>query len=317
MADASLSDDLRALTLIGADIVRRFLREPQVVRSLLWPIALVPLTLMFTVLGFVWFEGDWPVAVDEEAPAALVTALEDQGFTVRRVPDAREAVEAGGFRTSTDGRTVYAGAIRGRVLQVERVVREHVGSSWRVARPTPPRADESQGGRVMGVIGVLFVLFGVVFGAGMVARDRDDGTLESHLALGVRRWVHGSARWLAGSAVLALHYGLAIAVLHAILGVEHFGDVARNGLAACGGAVAVGLFVVGRAGLKSGFSGPLASGLSIATGLTAVGVALPSVGRHLPISSMLTDGSGWLPLAGSVGMGVLAVVLFTWRSART
>jgi ABC-type Na+ efflux pump permease subunit len=311
-----LGDDLRALALIAVDIVRRFLREPQVVRSLLWPIALVPLTLMFTVLGFVWFEGDWPVAVDSGASAELVAALEDRGFTVRSVPDAREAVETGRFRTGTDGETLYAGAIRGRVLQVERVLREQVGATWMIARPVAPRADETQGARVMGVIGVLFVLFGVVFGAGMVARDRDDGTLESQLALGVRRWVHGTARWLAGTTVLALHYGLAIAVLHAILGIEGFWSVARNGLAACAGSVAVGLFVVGRAGLKSGFSGPLASGLSIATGLAALGVGLPAVGRFVPVSSMLTDGSGWIPLVGAAGMGTLAILLFTWRSAR-
>ncbi|MCB9674142.1 MAG: ABC transporter permease subunit [Alphaproteobacteria bacterium] len=311
-----MTDDLRALTWITADLARRLLREPQVVRSLLWPIALVPLTLMFTVFGFVWLEGDWPVAVQDGVDPAVVAALEEGGFQVARVPDARAAVADGGFRSGTDGETVYAGAIRGRVLQVERVLREHRGASWKVAEPPPPKADESQGGRVMGVIGVLFVLFGVVFGAGMVARDRDDGTLEAQLALGVRRWVHGTARWIAGTAVLAGHYLLAMAVLHAILGIEDPLRVGRNGLAACAGAVAIGLFVVGRAGLKSGFSGPLASGLSIATGLAAAGAALPAVGRLLPVASLLTASTGWLPLGGALGLGAVAIALFTFRSAR-
>jgi hypothetical protein len=311
-----MTQDLRALSWITADLVRRLLREPQVVRSLFWPIALVPLTLMFTVFGFVWIEGDWPVALEDTVEVGLEEALVDRGFTVVRVPDAREAVASGAYRSGTDGNTVYAGAIRGRVLQVERVLRERAGADWMSARPAPPRADESQGGRVMGVIGVLFVLFGVVFGAGMVARDRDDGTLEAQLAIGVRRWVHGTARWLAGSLVLMGHYLLAIAVLHAILGVEDPARVMRNGLAACAGSVAIGLFVVGRAGLKSGFSGPLASGLSIATGLAASGAVLPAVGKLLPVGSLLTASPGWLPLAGSLGLGGLAILLFTFRSAR-
>ncbi|MEZ4322718.1 MAG: ABC transporter permease subunit [Myxococcota bacterium] len=311
-----MTHDLRALVYIAADLARRLLREPQIVRSLLWPIALVPLTLMFTVFGFVWLEGDWPVAIDSGVDAALEADLVDHGFTVSRVASARDSVTSGAFRSGTDGSTVYAGAIRGRVLQLERVLRERANADWMIAPPPKPRADESQGGRVMGVIGVLFVLFGVVFGAGMVARDRDDGTLEAQLALGVNRWVHGTARWLAGSAVLVLHYALAMAVLHAILGVEEPTRVLRNGVAACGGAVAVGLLVIGRAGLKSGFSGPLASGLSIATALAAAGVAAPGPGRYLPIASLLTDGSGYVPLLGATALGVAAIALFTWRSAR-
>ena len=311
-----MTHDLRALFWITVDLCRRLLREPQVSRSLLWPIALVPLTLMFTVFGFVWLEGDWPVAVDAGVEAPLEARLVEEGFTVVRVDDARAAVASGRFRSGTDGKTVYAGALRGRVLQVERVLRQAAGADWHVVEPPPPIADESQGGRVMGVIGVLFVLFGVVFGAGMVARDRDDGTLEAQLAMGVRRWVHGTARWLAGSLVLVLHYGLAMAVLHAILGVEGAGSVLLNGVAACSGAVAVGLFVVGRAGLKSGFSGPLASGLTIATALAGAGAAVPAIGRYVPIASLLTPSSGIVPLAGAAGFGLFAIVLFTFRSAR-
>jgi len=311
-----MKDDLRALAWITADLMRRLLREPQVSRSLLWPIALGPLTLMFTVLGFVWIEGDWPVAIDAGVDSALEAALEDRGFTVARVEDAREAVSSGNFRTGTDGETVYAGAIRGRVLQVERVLRERAGAPWMIAQPAPPRADESQGARVMGVMGMLFTLFGVVFGAGMVARDRDDGTLEAQLALAVRRWVHGTARWVAGSALLMAHYALAMGVIHAILGIDTLLPVALNGLAACSASVAVGLFVIGRAGLKAGFSGPLASGISIATGLAALGVALPPVGTQLPIASLMAGGSGFAPMVGALGFGAAAIVLFTVRSAR-
>jgi ABC-type Na+ efflux pump permease subunit len=307
--------DLTALGWSTVDLVRRLMREKHVVRSLLWPIALVPITLMFTVFGFVWLEGDWPVGVQAGADPSVATALRDAGFTPVEVADARSAVLNGTTRTATDGQTVWAASMRGRALQIERALRVRAGADWMVARARPPVADQSQGSRVMGVIGVLFVLFGVVFGAGMVARDRDDGTLEAELALGVRRWVHGAARWVAGSVVLLAHYALAVLVLHAILGVEGAWQVARHGIAACAGSVAVGLLVVGRAGLKAGFSGPLASGLALASGLVAVGLVAPAVGGWLPIASMLAGGDGFAPLVGALALGAAAIAVFTRRSA--
>lgn len=310
-----LRRDLHAIVWQTADLVRRLMREKHVVRSLLWPVALVPVTLMFTVLGFVWLEGDWPVAVDARTDPAIVHALEDAGFTTVPVPDARRAVLDGDFRSSTDGETVWADAIRGRTLQVERVLRIERGADWMVAPRVETRADQSQGARVMGVIAVLFVLFGVVFGAGMVARDRDDGTLEAELALGVRRWVHGVSRVLAGTVVLFVHFLLGVLVLHAVLGVEGVGALARHGVAACSASVAIGVLVVGRAGLKVGFSGPLAAGLSLATGLVAVGVAVPAVGSQIPIASLVAGGSGWGPLLGAVLVAGAAVAVFARRSA--
>lgn len=309
--------DLAALQWLTLDLVRRLLREPQVVRSLLWPVALVPLTLMCTVLGYVWLEGNWPLAVDADLSPALEQAFIDEGLDLRIVPDPREAVLNGGFRYGTNGTVLYASAARGRTLQIERIMRQAKKAPWTVGPTRPPTADERQGGRVMGVIGVLFVLFGVVFGAGMVARDRDDGTLEAQLATGVARWVHGASRLLAGTVVLVLHYGLAILVLRAILGVDDHGAVARNGVAACSGGVATGLLAIGRGGLKNGFSGPLAAGLTVATLMAGAGLVVPTVGRHVPVASLLTDGNGWTALGGAVAYGSLAVFVFTVRSARS
>ncbi|MCB9669466.1 MAG: ABC transporter permease subunit [Alphaproteobacteria bacterium] len=309
--------DLRALAWLTIDLVRRLLREPQVVRSLLWPVALVPLTLMLTVFAYVWLEGDWPVGVGPSTPTEVVERLKDEGFTTVPVEAPRDAVLTGGYRYATDGDTLWVSAARGRTLQVERVLREAKGARWRMGPAIPPNANEEQGGRVMGVIGVLFVLFGVVFGAAVVARDRDDGTLEAQLATGTARWIHGASRWLAGTFVLALHYGLAILVLHAILGVSDAGPVTRNGFAACSGGVAVGLLVIGRGGLKNGFSGPLATGLTVATLLAGLGLLAPGVARHVPIASLLAGGDGWTALGSACALGGLAVGMFTLRSARS
>lgn len=309
--------DLRALTWLTSSLVRRLLREPQVVRSLLWPIALGPITLVTTVLVWVWIEGDWPVAVDTSTPAAIVRVLEDEGIVVSRVEDARTAVASGRYNLGTDGHTVFAGGDRGRTLELERVLREHAGAPWMAAEPIPPRYDPEQGGRVTGVLGFLFVLFGVVFGAGMVARDRDDGTLEVELALGVRRWVHGTARWIAGTFVLTLHFVLAIAVIDALMGIQQPVLLAANGTAACGTAVAIGLLVIGRGGLKTGFSGPLAGGIALATGLAAVGLVQPPGASGLPIASLLVPGAGLVALLVSFAIAALSVATFTYRSARS
>jgi hypothetical protein len=312
-----MTRDLPALGWLTLDLVRRLFREPQVVRSLLWPILLVPITLMGTVLAFVWIEGAWPVAVDHDLDPALTSAFEEAGFTVVTVDDPRAAVRDDGFRYGTDGRTVFTGAARGRALQVERVVRNHRGAPWTIAAERPPDTGRTgQGDPIMGVIGVMFVLFGIVFGAGMVARDRDDGTLEVQLATGVGRWVHGAARLLAGTVVLVVHYALALLVLRAILGIDDVGAVARNGLSSCAAGVAIGLTVIGRGGLKNGFGAPLASGVTAGTSLVVVGLIAPGAGQHVPIACLLAGGSGWTALITGSAVSAAAVALFTYRSAR-
>lgn len=308
--------DLRALVWITGSLVRRLLREPQVVRSLLWPIALGPITVVITVLVWVWLEGDWPIAVDPNTPAEIVQVLEAERWVPILVPDAREAVAGGSYNLGTDGRTVFAARDRGRTLELERVLRQYYGAPWMPGKPFDLRYDPTQGAKLTGVLGFLFVLFGVVFGAAMVARDRDDGTLEAEVALGVRRWVHGAARWLAGTFVLSLHFLLAIAVVDALMGIEDVGALMRVGTSACSASVAIGLLVIGRGGLASGFSGPLAAGITIATALASFGLTpLPGAGV-LPIATLISGGDGWIPLGLSMLFALVAIAVFTRRSAR-
>jgi ABC-type transport system involved in multi-copper enzyme maturation permease subunit len=162
----------------------------------------------------------------------------------------------------------------------------------------------------------IYALYGVVFGAAMVARDRDQGTLEVELSLPVPAWTHGASRWIAASLVLASWMVLGVAAFVAWIGVEDPGAVVRIGLAAATGAVALGLGSVGRAGLKVGFASSLAAGLTAASALFGLGYAAPDIGVHLPLGSIVAGGDGWTPLAVSAALGVAAVALFALRTAR-
>jgi ABC-type transport system involved in multi-copper enzyme maturation permease subunit len=164
---------------------------------------------------------------------------------------------------------------------------------------------------------LLFALYGVVFGVAMIARDRDDGTLEAELSLPMARWVPGAARWTSSTAVLAIFLGYCVALFDALVGVPDAGALIRHGIAASGGAVCLGIAVVGRAGIRRGFSGPFAIGLTIATALLGMGIGLPRVGQWLPLASVLAGGDGWAPLTLSLLSGVVASALFAWRSAGT
>src|SRR5690606_3153972 len=119
-----------------------------------------------------------------------------------------------------------------------------------------------QSGLVMvRLLAALFAMYGVVFGAGLVARDRDEGTLEAELALAVPRWVHGAARWIAASALLATFFGLAVQILAAFVGLPDTAATMRHGTAATSAAAAIGIAAVGRGGLRTGFSSTLAAGM--------------------------------------------------------
>jgi ABC-type transport system involved in multi-copper enzyme maturation permease subunit len=168
---------------------------------------------------------------------------------------------------------------------------------------------------VCDVLALLFVLYGLVFGLGGVARDRDDGTLEIELSLPIPRWVGGMARWIASTLILATFFTVSVALLAAILPTPGVGAVIRNGVAACGGGVAIGLVTVGTAGIKQGFSGPFALAMSSATGLAAAGPLLKLT--WLPVGSLFAGGDGWAACAVALGLGFVASALYGWRTGVT
>ncbi len=307
---------MKALGWLTLDAVRRLLREPQVVRSVSWPIALVPLTLMLTILAYAGWGGTHPVAITARTPFAVVEQLHAEGFPTVEVSDPRSEVQRGRFRYGVDtGDRLYVASGWGRALQVERAVRIALGAPWRAAPDPPPTIDRRRGAGLMVVLGMIFVLFGVVFGAGMVARDRDEGTLEVLLAAAVPRWVHGASRWLAGTVVLTAAYTVGLLVIHAIIGVEPMGAVLRHGGAACAAGVALG---VAAAGWKRtmGFGSALARGIGGATGMAALGAAAPALAAHLPVASLVAGGDGWTPVGSAALLGAGAVAVFTARLER-
>lgn len=309
-----------ALFLLTATLGRRFLREGLVMRSLVWPAAITIGTLVAT-LGVVAATKDASiVAISPAVPAEVAADLGAHGWTVRPADDPAALVRDGGAWAGTDGATIWAtnGSID--LLELEAVLRAHRGAPWRPsARDALPQAAETEAfGRLLcQVLAVLFALYGVVFGLGSVARDRDDGTLEAELALPVPHWVPGMARWLAATAVLTLFFGLCVALFHAVMGVDAPWAMVRHGFAACGGAAAIGLMVVGAAGLEQGFSGPLAASLAIATGAIGFGLSLPTVGHVLPLASVFAGGSGWGPAGAAIALGLFAAGVFSVRSARS
>ena len=137
----------------------------------------------------------------------------------------------------TDGKTLWGvrhavGRPRGRSRSCGSG-RGPIGVPIPIAPPTA-RSQFARGDIVCAVLALLFVLYGLVFGLGGVARDRDDGTLEMELSLPIPRWVGGMARWIASTLVLSVFYTVSVWMLAALLPVPGMGAVIRNGIAAAG-----------------------------------------------------------------------------------
>lgn len=305
-----------AVWLTGSHL-QRLLREGMIRRALGFPVVLVGLVLFMTLLVAGVFRGPSVVAVQGSLDPAAEAALREAGLTTLIVADARAAVQA---RDAVFGVTsaewLSAGGRDGTVA--EAALRRARGSPWWPEPPPLPDAafGRAQGRRMAMLVLAIYALYGVVFGAAMVARDRDQGTLEVELSLPVPGWTHGASRWLAASLVLGSWMMLSVAAFVAWIGVEDPGAVGRIGLAAATGAVALGLGSVGRAGLKVGFAASLAASLTAASALFGVGYAVPAIGVHLPLASIIAGGDGWTPLAASAALGAAAVALFALRTAR-
>lgn len=309
---------VRATVLLTAVLVRRLLREPMVLRSLSFPVVLTAGTLVGT-LGAVTFNRAPPlIAVPiGYADTHLAEGLAPIGLHVIEVADPSDTVRTGWARAGTDGTTVYA---RGPTIEggiVEALLRDAKGSAWRLdADTTLPGVDDDAArnfGKLVGqLVAAVFALYGVVLGAGMVARDRDDGTLGVEFTLALPRWVPGLARFAAGSIVLAAFAVPSIAVFDALIGISDENTLYRNAIAASAASVALGLLGMAQSGVRGGFAGPLGFALVAAFGAFLSGQFVPSLAPLLPIASLSGDSSGWVPLAGSVGVGLIAA----WRMSR-
>jgi hypothetical protein len=303
---------VRAGALLTGALLRRMLRESLVLRSLVFPIALTSTMLVGTPGVVAVLKGPAVVGIGADVDASLLRdAASAQGLRVDVVSDPERSTRDGSVRVGTDGRTIWAASANTDGLVVEAALREGLGTRWRLDPITllPGVRDGGPFGLMIGrLLGAVFALYGVVIGAGMVARDRDEGTLEAELALPLPRWIHGASRWVSGTLVLTAFIVPGLLLFDALIGVSAIGSLARNIVAACATTTALGLFAVGRSGARGGLAGPLAGGLSAATGVFALGLAVPEVARLLPLASLTCDGRGYVPLlvSGLVGAGAIA-----------
>ncbi|MEN0061939.1 MAG: ABC transporter permease subunit [Myxococcota bacterium] len=308
---------LRALWLLTASMIQRLLREGMVLRSLVWPGLVASVTLTITVAFLALTRPSRNVAVPHDVPDDLAAALEERQFVLDRVDvDAvRDSVKRGATPLGTDGQTLWARGSSIASLEVEYLVRDRLGATWMPEPdPLPDAAYAGRAGRnIVRVLGMLFVMYGAVFGLGGVARDRDNGSLEAELALPIPRWISGFARWIASTFTLGLFFTMSLLYITAIVGVTNTPALIRHGIAACGASVALGIGVVGTAGLKQGFAGPFAVVVVLLTGLTTLG----ALGLDwLPLASLFSRGSGWPALFVSTAMGLLSAFVYAWRVGR-
>ncbi|MCA9491437.1 MAG: hypothetical protein KC621_16005 [Myxococcales bacterium] len=307
---------LRAGYWLTVGLVIRLLREGLVLRSMLFPGLVTAVTLALTLGVLAYNAPGRTVLVTPDTPHDLVERMQARDLRVVVDANAEAKVKAGDATFGTDGEALWVYGPAPSALEVEAMIRADRGASWSPVvpgKPAPRDPNESlEPDLVCRVVGLLFSLYGLVFGLGGVARDRDAGILEAELALPVPRFVGGLARWLASSLILAGFFALTVVLVGALLPLRDPWSVLSHGWAASWGAVAIGIGVVGTSGLRQGFSGPFALGMTLATALGGTGAAL---GLHfLPMGSLLSREPGWTSLAVSVLFGVVASAAYGRRA---
>jgi hypothetical protein len=271
-------------------VLIRALREGMLVRALAWPGLLTAATLVLSASAAgLWWNSDRLVVEDPE----LVAVFEGEGIAVDLVDDAEAEVLAGDAERGiwNEGDTRVLGTAWGGRMQnrIEGALRDHDGAAWTIRTPPAQGRARALGPAtraLVGLMGVLFTLYGVVFGAGALHRDRADGLLDAEGALPVPHWMHRAARLLAACLLLFAGMLLTVGLLHSLIGLDRPWSWVYTGSIASAGSVALGLGLMARAGQQEALSGPLTRGMALASGLLGLGWALPELGRHLPISGI-------------------------------
>lgn len=305
---------LSALYWLTISLIVRLLRYGMIVRSLTFPGALIAITLLLTV-GVVSGTQPPPIlAVTPNIESVYVdTAAKEVGLEMVVSTNPKKRVQKGRAAAGSDGVTYWVTGTNRTTLAGEHALRKALGSSWRPAIPHLPAPEQIQqlGTLIVRFLLGIFSLYGVVFGAAMIARDREDGSLEVERALPVPSWVHGTARLSAGALLLGAFATISIWLVQALVGVADSPEWLGHGYAACLTSLAFGLTSAGRARLNTGFGSALALGLTLTTAFLALGYVLPSVGKYLPLGSIATGGSPIIPLANAVLLALLSLLWFT------
>jgi len=295
-------------------LLTRLFRYGMIVRSLAFPGALIALTLLLTVWVVTGTQPPPRLAVSPElASSQLEVALAEVGLDMAVTDAPREWVETGRAVGGSDGQSYFVPATTRSSLAGEYALRGVLGTSWRPAIPDLPGPEQVQtlGALIGRILLGIFSLYGVVFGAAMVARDREDGSLEVDCSLAIPRWVHGTARLLAGSLVLCAFLATSLLMLQSLIGVEDLLGWTGHGTAAAIGSVSLGMVSAGRSKSRTGLGTALALGLTLVTGFFGVGVVAPWIGQWLPMASIVTGGSPVGALVTALLLAVTSATLLT------
>ena len=298
--------------LLGS-LLTRALREGLIVRALAWPGLLTAIAVLLSAGAVATLNTTERLAVED---AELAAALEEAGLRPELVEDAEALLAAGEveraiWREGEDWVLGLRSSGRG-ALEVESALRDHAGAAWTIELPPLSRRDPRMGPvtrLLVGMMAVLFTLYGVVFGAASLLRDREDGTLEAERALAVRETAHAWARLVAAALLLAVGFVLSVGLVHALLGVPRPLAWCATGSVAGLAASALGLGVMSRGGT---LSRPLAFGMSLSMGLLGLGWGLPELGRHLPIASVGALVRGEVPSPAAL----LLALAMAWLATR-
>lgn len=301
----------RGWVWLTASMSQRFLREGMVLRSLVFPVALCVTVLVGTVAAVTWKRGDQVALTPALATPAFRAAIEGAGGKVLVADQPEARVQDGSATLGTDGTRLWVGGGGFPSHALDAAVRQQIGAAWRphdthAARVVRSKANNGSTG-IAQFIGALFAMYGVVFGAGAIARDRDDGTLDAELSVALPMWVTALARWSAATLVLGAFFAMSVAMLHAVIGIESPGALSLAGATAASTSAAIGMAVVGRGGKTRGFAGPMSAGLVIVTGVLSFGLATPALAPHLPIASLASGQVGAAPL-----VALVAGPLYAW-----
>lgn len=307
---------MRVLLALTASATVRLLREPLLVRALVWPAVLFAL-VPFLAMGLTTLLLRTPeIALPATGPVA---AFEAAGFAVTVTDDPRaaweaDAVDRAAVRTD-DGWALYAtqggwlrssDAHRMDTLRAEALLRDHAGAGWRLTVGKLDRDEvlvpvgSSEGGPapapdalhdpLTALLGLVFTLYGVVVGVGSLSRDR--AWLEASLSMGVPAWLHPLSLLLSSGATLGGAFVVTALFFRGM--TPTFGAFTQEvavGAVGCVEAAVLGLWVGTR---RLGWVGPpaasvtsaLTAALVLVTGLAGLGLSVPAVGRWLPVASV-------------------------------
>jgi hypothetical protein len=312
---------LRAFLTLSLGSVLRLTRQRVVVRSLAIPTILTIGTIVLTLIISAWFGGSGIVVLSPDLASnqPLRNAIQAEGWSIHAAAEPGQAIKDGEGWAGTDGQTLWVRQRSTHSLRFEELIRESIGASWR-PHPRlvkPPIEYAARKGKLLAqLMSVLFVMYGVVLGAGLVARDRDQGILEAEFSMPIPIWMHAASRWFASTLILTIFLLFAVLTFTAFLSMPDQGAMIRHGLAGTMSSTALGLVMIGKAGIKQGFSGPVAAGISTATFLCGLGFGLPDhQAAWIPMASIASDSAGWEALFMASLFSLGAIFMFGKRSA--